>query len=113
VEHFISKSPLHLQQDLHIIAKHARYSPGGETACCGTFLPHFVSDLPNKDFALDEASCKAVLKLLKTISSGCRRLLRLAAETQLGPLGVNLRQYTISDFFKPLLPNQKKLHKLN
>ena len=27
-------------------------------------------------------------------------MLRLAAETQLGPLGVNFRQSTITDFFK-------------
>ncbi len=101
VEHYISKSPLHLQQDLYTIARHARETTGGEAACCGTFLPIFVNDLPMKDCSVDELEGKRILKLLRVISGGCRRLLRLAAECQLGPLGVNLRQYTIAEFYKP------------
>ena len=38
-EFFLSKAPLHLQQDLYIIIKHCRESEGGEIACCGSFLP--------------------------------------------------------------------------
>ena len=45
---------------------------------------------------------KTVLKLLKTIAAGTRRLLRLAADIQLGPLGVNFRQTALSEYFKPL-----------
>jgi hypothetical protein len=40
------------------------------------------------------------MKILKEIASGCRRLLRLAAETQLGPLGINLQQKSLTSFFK-------------
>ncbi len=95
VEHFISKSPLHLQQDLYTIARHAREGPGGEAACCGMFL---VNDLPMKDYSIDEYEGKLILKLLHVISGGCQRLLRLTAECQ---LGFNLRQYTIAEFYKP------------
>jgi len=42
------------------------------------------------------------MKILKSIGAGCRRLLRLAAEVQHGPLGINLRQHTIREFFKPI-----------
>ncbi len=42
------------------------------------------------------------MKILKVIGNGCRRLLRLAAEVQRGPLGINLRQHTILDFYKPI-----------
>ncbi len=42
------------------------------------------------------------MKILKSIGAGCRRLLRLAAEVQRGPLVINLRQHTILEFFKPI-----------
>ena len=100
IEHFISKSPLHHQQTLYFLAKHAREFSGGETACCGTFLPHFVAGLPDNDRPVDKFEGKLILKLFKRIAGGCRKLLRSAAEAQLGPLGVNLRQSTITDFFK-------------
>ena len=45
---------------------------------------------------------KIVIKMLKTIAAGTRRLLRLAAEIQLGPLGVNYRQTALLEYFKPL-----------
>ena len=60
--------------------------------------------LPDKDRQIDEFEGKLILKLFKRIAGGCRSLLRLAAETQLGPLGVNYRQSTITDFFKPNAP---------
>jgi hypothetical protein len=104
VDHFIARSPLHHQHILQSIAKHARESPGGETACCGIFLPHFVDGLPNKDCLINESEGKLILKLFKCIAGGCRRILRLAAETQLGPLGVNFRQATITDFSKTISP---------
>jgi hypothetical protein len=102
VEHVLSRSPLHLHQDLHIIIKHCRESPGGEIACCGSFLPHFVANLPNKGKVISELECRTILKVLKTIGAGCRRILRLAAEIQRGPLGINLRQHTILNYFKPI-----------
>ena len=113
VEHVLSKSPLHLQQDLHIIIKHCRESPGGETACCGSFLPHFVANLPNNNKIIDDLQRKVILKILKTVSAGCRRLLRLAAEIQRGPLGINLHQYTILNFFKPIHTTTIKTPKSN
>jgi hypothetical protein len=102
VDHFISKSPLQLQQEMYTIAWHTRCSLGGETACCGTFLPHFVANLPTKDRVITENEGKIIIKLFKIISAGCRRMLRLAAEMQLGPLGVNLRQRNLTEYFKPI-----------
>jgi hypothetical protein len=80
VERFIAKAPLHLQQDLYTVARHARTSSGGDTACCGTFLPHFVAELPMREDPIGEFEAKIFLKLFKTISAGFRRILRLAAE---------------------------------
>ena len=70
VEHVLARSPLHLQQDLHIIIKHIRESTGGEVACCGSFLPHFVAGLPNRDKTITDQERKIILKLLKTIGAG-------------------------------------------
>jgi len=83
------------------MVKHCREQPGGEIACCGSFLPLFVAGLPNKDIPITDRERKAIMKILKTIGNGCRRLLRLAAEVQRGPLGINLRQHTMLDFYKP------------
>ncbi len=102
MEYALARSPLHLQQDLHIIVKHCREGTGGEIACCGSFLPHFVSSLPNRDKPILEQERRLILKILKTVGSGCRRLLRLAAEVQRGPLGINLRQRSIMNYFKPI-----------
>ena len=59
-------------------------------------------NLPNGVKSLTDHDRKAIMKILKSIGSGCRRLLRLAAEVQHGPLGINLRQHTIREFFKPI-----------
>ncbi len=110
IEQALSRAPLHFQQDLHIIVKHCRDHPGGEIACCGSFLPLFVTGLPNKDFPITGKEKKTIMRILKMIGNGCRRLLRLAAEVQRGPLGINLRQHTIFDFYKPinLVTSKKK-----
>jgi hypothetical protein len=104
VEFRIAKAPLHLQQSLYLIVKHIREDDGGETACCGTFLPHFVNNLPFVDEPITEDESKLILKVLKEVAAGCRRLLRLAAELQLGQLGVNLQQKTITKYYKLLEP---------
>jgi hypothetical protein len=49
-----------------------------------------------------------VMKILREIAAGCRKLLRLAAETQLGQLGINLRQRSITQYFKVLKNPQRK-----
>ena len=73
---------------------------GGRTACCFTFLPHFVNNLPHCDVPITEDESKLIFKVLREVAAVCRRLLRLAAELQLGQLGVNLQQKTITQYFK-------------
>ena len=68
-----------------------REDEGGEIACCGTFRQDLVNALPCADLLISEMEEKIIIKLLKTVAAGTRRLLRLAAEIQLGPLGVNYR----------------------
>ena len=83
VEYRISKAPLQLQQSLHFIVKHIREDEGGATACCGTFLPHFVDGLPYRDAPISEQEAKQVMKIL--------RRLRLAVGDFLDlPLRLNL-----------------------
>ena len=79
-----------------------REDEGGDLACCGTFRCDLVNALPCADLPITEMEGKIILKLLKTIAAGTRRLLRLAAEIQLGPLGVNYRQTALLEYFKPL-----------
>ena len=90
-----------------------REDAGGEIACCGTFRCDLVNQIPHADQSISDVETKWILKLLKTIAAGTRRLLRLAAEIQLGPLGINYRQTALTEFFKikPGLPTKilKKL----
>ena len=108
----LSRTPLDLQQDIHIIIKYCRESDGGEIACCGSFLPSFVSNLPNGTKLLMDQERKAIMKVSKSIGAGCRRLLRLAAEVQRDPLGIVLRQHTILEFFKPIHSTAVKTPKI-
>jgi hypothetical protein len=110
VEYEIAKAPLHLQQALYIVEKHIRNDDGGEVACCGTFQPHFVNNLPYHDAPITEQETKFIIKILKGIAAGCRVLLRIAAETQLGQLGINLQQRSVTQFFKTIKePLRKEL----
>jgi hypothetical protein len=90
-----------------------REDAGGEIACCGTFRCDLVNQIPHADQSISDVEAKWILKLLKTIAAGSRRLLRLSAEIQLGPLGINYRQTAFTEFFKikPGLPT-KVLKKL-
>ena len=96
------KAPRNLHNVLHSIARHMREDEGGDIACCGTFRCDLVNALPCANLPISEMEGKIILKLLKTIAAGTRRLLRLAAEIQLGPLGVNFRQTALHEYFKPL-----------
>ena len=98
----INKAPRTLHNTLHSIIRHMREDEGGEIACCGTFRQDLVNALPCADLLISEMEEKIIIKLLKTVAAGTRRLLRLAAEIQLGPLGVNYRQTALTEFFKPL-----------
>ena len=90
------------QKILFLITRLMREKPGGETACCGSFRRDFVQIIPDSNANIDDVFKRTLLKILKTICSGSRRLLRLAAELQRGPLGINLRQAALSEFFKPV-----------
>ena len=98
----INKAPRNLHNVLHSIARHMREDEGGDIACCGTFRCDLVNALPCANLPIAEMEGKIIIKLLKTIAAGTRRLLRLAAEIQLGPLGVNFRQTALHEYFKPL-----------
>ena len=98
----INKAPRTLHNTLHSIIRHMREDEGGEIACCGTFRQDLVNALPCADLLISEMEEKIIIKLLKTVAAGTRQLLRLAAEIQLGPLGVNYRQTALTEFFKPL-----------
>ena len=104
VDRKISLAPYEFQHTLYLLTKHIREDAGGETACCGSFLPNFVNSLPNATLALTDLQSRWVLKILKVVAAGCRRMLRLAAEVQRGPLGINYRQTSLTSYFKaPLL----------
>ena len=96
---------MHSRRDLHellfSITRNIRESPGGEIACCGCFREDFVSILPGGSTRIDDSQSKAIVKVLKAVSSGARKVLRLAAEVQLGLAGINFRQTSIAQFFKP------------
>ena len=109
VEQKIASAPYEFQHTLYILTKHMREDPCGETACCGSFLPNFVNSLPNSSLHLTDTQSKWVIKTLKVVAAGCRRILRLAAEVQLGPLGINYRQTSITSHFKPVNPTTPKL----
>jgi hypothetical protein len=78
-----------------------REGVGGAIACCGSFLPGFVSLLPDKDTLISDVESKGLMKILKAVAGGARKLLRIAAELQLGLNGVNWRQTTIVQYYKP------------
>jgi hypothetical protein len=110
-----SRAPRLLQEDLHWITRHLRENEGGEIACCGSFRTDFTSALPCRNRSISESEVKHLTKLLKTVCAGTRRLLRLAAELQLGPLGINLRQTSVLEYLKPIadssIPKPKKVRR--
>ena len=78
-------------------------------ACCGSFQEGLVHSLNGAKASIDEARIRALKKILKVICAGTRRLLRLASEIQKGPLGVNWRQTSLGEFYKPIvLAGEKK-----
>ena len=107
-DHLISKAPKYFHNTLHSISRHMREDAGGEIACCGTFRCDLVKQIPHADQSINDVEAKWILKLLKSIAAGTRRILRLSAEIQLGPLGINYRQTALTEFFKikPGLPTK-------
>ena len=96
-----------MYESLFSITRNIRESEGGEIACCGCFREDFVSLLPGGATWIDDAQSKTIIKVLKAVSGGARRVLRLAAEIQVGLTGVNWRQTTISQFYKPTATSRK------
>ena len=79
-----------------------REGDGGAVACCGSFRPDFVTQLLGSDTQITDDEAKTFIKILKAVSGGARKMLRIAAELQLGLNDVNWRQTTMSEFFKPI-----------
>jgi hypothetical protein len=102
VDRLIMRSDRKLHECLFALTRRMREEPGGDIACCGSFLPSFVALVPNKDVPITDKETRTILKILKAVSGGARKILRIAAEIQLGLLGINWRQSTIPQFYKPL-----------
>ena len=77
-----------------------REGTGGEVACCGSFRRDFVSLIPSTPL-LNDHEKKTIVRILKAVSGGARKVLRSAAELQMGLNGINWRQTTITQYFKP------------
>ena len=100
VDMLILKTKRVLHNRLFTLTRMMRESAGGEIACCGAFRPDFVIQIPDNDRQITEDESKTLIKILKAVSGGARRILRIAAELQLGLNGVNWRQTTMPQFYK-------------
>ena len=105
VEASIMNCDRKFHESLFSITRHMRESEGGEIACCGSFVPKFVSQLTDSNSPVNESYIKSLNKVLKTVVRGTRLILRQAAELQLGLDGVNWRQSAITQYFKPVHRN--------
>ncbi len=103
VEAAIMRSPRANHSFLFDLVNHIRTKSRGDIACCGTFVPEFVSQLTSSDTLLDDNLTRSLTKVLRVIALGTRLLLRTAAEVQLGQIGINWRQTGIKEHFKPSL----------
>ena len=102
VEHSIMSCKREYHESLFDITRHMRESDGGDVACCGSFLPKFVSGLKDNSSPISEDYKKSLNRVLKTVVKGTRIILREAAELQKGLAGINWRQTAITQFFKPV-----------
>jgi hypothetical protein len=101
VDACILRSDRRYHELLFTITRRMREDLGGEVACCGSFRKDFVDSLPDDNSIISEAEVRSIIKVLKKVSEGTRKILRTAAELQLGLGGINWRQQTITRFFKP------------
>ncbi len=70
VDGSIMKCKKALHERLFAITRAMREAPGGEIACCGSFLPKFVASLQQNPSKLSDREAKLVLRILKAVS-GC------------------------------------------
>ena len=70
-------------------------------ACCGSFLPIFVDQLPNKLDLIDDNYVKSLNKVLKVVVKGTRLIMRQATDLLQGGTAINWRQTAITSFYKP------------
>ncbi len=113
VESTIMRCDRSFHKPLFSIARCLRESDGGDVACCGSFLPKFIDQIPDNSLPISSKFVKALDKVLKAVVGGTRVILRTAAELQLGLTGVNLRQTSITQHYKPvqsprLITNRKQ-----
>jgi hypothetical protein len=102
VEVAIMHSRISLRERLFSITRKMREVDGGLEACCGSFQVRFVTSLGLDDVPLSDRESKHLIRVLKKVTGGARKMLRIAAEIQLGLCGVNWRQTSIPHFFKPV-----------
>ena len=101
VDRAIMQSKRDMHEILFSITRHIRESPGGEVACCGCFTGEFVTLLSDNATPLSDAQQKVIARILKAVSGGARKVLRTAAEIQIGLAGINWRQTPITQYYKP------------
>ncbi len=107
VETAVMRSPRKHHPFLFDIVNQIRTKTKGEIACCGTFVPEFVNQLTAAGDPLEDDRAKVLTKVLRTIALGTRTLLRVSAEIQLGPIGINWRQTSIKEHFKFAAPSKR------
>ena len=72
----------------------------GEYACCGVFLPVFISTLTRADHEMGKKEKNRALKLLKEIGRGAREILKVHSGVSMAARSVELRQTSIKSFMK-------------
>jgi hypothetical protein len=113
VDAAIMRSNKSMHGTLFSLTRKMRELPGGEVACCGSFQKGFVDSLELDHQILTDNQSKTIIRILKKVSGGARKVLRLAAEVQLGLIGVNWRQSTITQFYKPQQQTVRVRHMIN
>jgi hypothetical protein len=111
VDSAIMKSNKAMHGTLFYITRKMREAPGGEIACCGAFQRGFVDSLQCEHGLISDNQSKTIIRVLKKVVGGARKILRLAAEVQLGLAGINWRQSTITQFYKPKVQSVKQSHR--
>ena len=79
----------------------------GELACCGVFLPSFLSKLNRADNAISKRDVARLKKLTKVVGRGAREVLRIQTEQNILCRGVELRQLSIKDFLHKTRPPEE------
>jgi len=76
----------------------------GEYACCGVFLPGFLSKLDKAEVAISKKDVARLKRLTRVVGRGAREVLRVQTEQNTLSRAVDLRQLSIKDFLTDVGP---------